>query len=93
MFTNEQMEKAKACKNVEEFLVFAKENDAELTEEQAKQFFAELCKPGELAENDLEKAVGGINERRVYCPYCKMAFSNETLLKGHMVQCRRSNLI
>ena len=55
MFTNEQIEKVKACKSVEEILALAKENDVTLTEEQAKQFFAELHKTGELTDEELSQ--------------------------------------
>ena len=48
-FTNEQLEKAKTAKSVEELLALGKENGIELTEEDAKKYFAELHRDGELA--------------------------------------------
>ncbi len=42
MFTQEQIEKAKECKSVEELIAFAKENEGALTEAEAAGFFAKL---------------------------------------------------
>ena len=58
-FTNEQINKAKQAKTVEELLAIAKENGVELTEEQAKEYFAELHKEGELSDEELEAVAGG----------------------------------
>lgn len=59
MFTREQIEKAKECKSVEELLAFAKENEVELTEEQANGLFADLSKISELSDEEAASAAGG----------------------------------
>ena len=58
-FTTEQIAKAKQAKSVEELLQIAKENGFEMTEEQAKQYFAELHREGELSDEELDSVVGG----------------------------------
>lgn len=81
-FTSEQITKAKAAKSVEELLAIAKENGMELSEEEAKKFFAELNKEGEIADDELDNVAGGICDSRPesvpitttgggeICPYC-----------------------
>lgn len=59
-FTKQQLEKAKAVKSAEELLALAKENGLELTEEEAKKYFAELHKEGELADEELDNVTGGL---------------------------------
>ena len=52
--------KAKATKSVEELMAFAKENNWELTEEEAAAYFAQLHIPsGELDDDELENVAGG----------------------------------
>lgn len=65
-FTNEQIEKAKAAKNVEELLALAKENGMELTEEDAAKYFDEWHKEGELADDELNNVSGGGCQSNVY---------------------------
>lgn len=66
----EQMEKAKACKSVEELLSLAKENEIEVTEAEAKNYFAKLNpENGELSDNELETISGGCGEPKM-CPRC-----------------------
>ena len=57
--TNEMIQKAKACKTVEELLSLAKENGYSLTEEQATAKFNEWNKIGELADEELDNVSGG----------------------------------
>ncbi len=57
--TNEMIEKAKACKTVEELLALAKENNVEMTENQAAELFAKLHNEGELSDDELDGAAGG----------------------------------
>ena len=74
MFTKEQIEKAKTCKSVEALLKIAKQNNVELTEEDAAKFFAELNKSGELADEELDNVSGGCGEKEIEykkCPGCK----------------------
>ena len=60
-FTPEQISKAKAAKSVEELLTLAKENDMELTEEEAAKYFTEWHKEGELSDTE-------INFRNFFAP-------------------------
>ena len=58
--TPEIIEKAKAVGSVDELLTLAKENGIELTEDEAKTYFAQLNpKGGELDDNDLDSVAGG----------------------------------
>ena len=52
-------EKAKAAKSAEELLSLAKENGMELTSEEAKGYFAQLSKSGELSDEELSNVAGG----------------------------------
>ncbi len=54
------LEKAKNAKSVEELLSLAKENGFELTEEEAKAYFAKInAKVGELSDDELDDVSGG----------------------------------
>ena len=58
--TPEMIEKAKAVNSAEELLVLAKENNVEMTEDEAKTYFAQLNpKSGELDDDDLDNVAGG----------------------------------
>ena len=70
----ELVNKARKAKSVEELLALAKENEIELTTEQAKAFFAQLNPPkGELSDDELDDVSGGgCGESKVkYCPNCQ----------------------
>lgn len=59
-FTPEMLEKAKAAKSADELLALAKENEVEMTEDEAKTYFAQLNpKSGELDDDDLDNVAGG----------------------------------
>lgn len=59
-FTPELMEQAKACASAEELAALAKENNIELTAEEAKCHFDRLhAQAGELADEELEDVAGG----------------------------------
>ena len=59
-FTAEQIEKAKGAKSVEELIALAKEVNLEMTEEEAKAYFAQLNPgTGELSEEELDNVSGG----------------------------------
>ena len=63
MTHEEMILKAKEAKSVEELLALAKENGMEMTEENAKVYFEQLHKSGELADEELtDVAGGGCNE-------------------------------
>lgn len=58
--TPEMIEKAKEAKTAEELLALAKENNIEMTEEEAKTYFAQLHPAsGELSDDDLDNVAGG----------------------------------
>ena len=58
--TPEMIEKAKAAKSAEELLDLAKENNVEMTADEAKTYFAQLNpKSGELNDDDLDAVAGG----------------------------------
>ena len=54
------IEKAKTAKSAEELLEIAKENNVEMTADEAKTYFAQLNpKSGELDDDDLDNVAGG----------------------------------
>ena len=56
----EMIEKAKAAKSAEELLELAKANNVDMTEDEAKTYFAQLNpKSGELDDDDLDNVSGG----------------------------------
>ena len=57
--TNEQIAKAKECKSAEELLKYADEIGYKLTEDEAKRFFNDWHKEGELADEELSNVAGG----------------------------------
>lgn len=58
-FTAEQIAKAKASKSAEELLAYAEEIGCKLTEEEAKYYFEQWHKEGELADEELDNVAGG----------------------------------
>ena len=70
----ELVNKARKAESVEELLALAKENGIELTNEQAKEYFAQLNPTkGELSDDELEDVAGGgcLAEEERYCPNCQ----------------------
>ena len=58
--SNELIRKAKSAKTVNELMVFAKENDWNLKEEEAIAYFEQLHAPsGELDDDELDNVAGG----------------------------------
>ena len=54
------LEKAKKAETAEELVAIARENSIELTNEEAKTYFAKLnAKEGEIADNELDNVAGG----------------------------------
>ena len=56
--TNEQMEKASACKSAEELQALAKSEGVELTDEEAETYFAEL-NDVHVSDDELDAVAGG----------------------------------
>lgn len=86
-FTPEMIEKAKAAKTVEELVALAKANNVELTEDEAKTYFAQLNPAtGELSDDELDNVAGGgcggddsSPQTRIYPPH--------TYTNGGTVRC------
>ena len=57
--THELLEKAKLAKSAEELIALAKENGAEITEEEANTYFAQLHKSDEIPDDELDSVAGG----------------------------------
>lgn len=69
----ELITKAKAAKSVEDLLELAKASNVELSEEQAKEYFAKLNPTkGELSDDELDDVSGGGcgESKTKYCPNC-----------------------
>ena len=59
-FSNEIIAKAKEAKTSEELMDLAKENNIDLTEEEAKRYYAQLHPTmGELSDDELDNVAGG----------------------------------
>ena len=57
--TPELIAKAKAAQSTEELLALAKENNVELTEEEAKTYFEQLNANGAVSDDELALVAGG----------------------------------
>lgn len=53
------LEQARFAKSAEELLTLAKENDVELSAEEAQAYFDQLHSSGELADDELDSVAGG----------------------------------
>ena len=70
--------KAKQAKSLEELLIFAKENGAEITEESANAYFDQLHKTSEVVDDELDNVSGGAlplhyalnTDNYIHCPKC-----------------------
>ena len=66
-FNEAVLAKAKQANSAEELLTLAKENNIELTEEQAKDYFAKLNpKSSEIADDELSNVAGGAGFESAY---------------------------
>ena len=73
----EMIEKAKEAKSAEELLELAKENNVEMTADEAKTYFAQLNpKSGELDDDDLDAVAGGACARTEQANNAQDAVSN-----------------
>ena len=57
--TSELIAKAKTAKSAEELLALAKDNNVELTEEEAKTYFEQLNANGAVSDDELDGVAGG----------------------------------
>ena len=60
-FNPELIAKSKTAKSAEELFELTKANNVELTEDEAKTYFAQLNANGAVADDELEDATGGFN--------------------------------
>jgi hypothetical protein len=60
--TPEIISKAKAAKSAEELLALAKANNVELTEEEAKTYFAQLNANNAVSDEELDAVAGGCGD-------------------------------
>ena len=58
-FTKEMLEKAKKVESAEALQALAKENNYDMSAEEAEAYFAQLHKSGELSDEELENVSGG----------------------------------
>ena len=75
--TPELIAKAKAAKSTEELLALAKENNVELTEEEAKTYFEQLNANGAVSDDELDIVAGGCGE--MYKAGTKVRFTDGTM--------------
>ena len=84
--TPEMIEMAKAARSAEELLALAKENNVEMTEDEAKTYFAQLNpKSGELNDEDLDSVAGG------GCSKSEVATNSDLFPEGTRVRCKNGN--
>ena len=96
--TPEMIEKAKTAKSAEELLALAKDNGVEMTEDEAKTYFAQLDpKSGELNDDDLDSVAGGACKSSDavsnVCPNCgatlrTMIGSSADTMKLECISCK-----
>ena len=70
--SKELLEKAKTAKSAEELIEMAKEENIELTVEQAAKALAELNKSGELSDEELDNGAGGCGGEEIPEPKYKI---------------------
>ena len=96
--TPEMIEKAKAARSAEELLALAKENNVEMTADEAKTYFAQLgLKNGELNDDDLDSVASGACKSSDavsnVCPNCgatlrTMIGSSADTMKLECISCK-----
>ena len=80
--TPELITKAKAAKSAEELFAFAKDNNVELTEAEAKTYFEQLNANGTVSDEELDAVVGGgscPNNGETYKAGTKVRFTDGTM--------------
>lgn len=58
----ELLAKAKEAKSADEIIALAKENNIEITGDDAEKYYANLHTEGELADNELDNVAGGCGD-------------------------------
>ena len=78
---------AQASKIVEELLELAKENNVEMTEEEAKTYFAQLNANGVVSDDELDTVAGGCGPDEESTP------SDSPAVKGRCSECGCTEII
>ena len=87
-FTKEMIEKAKQVKSAEELLALAKENQVEMTLEEANEKFAQLHSTGELSDDELDNVSGGCgSDNSSSGLICKKCGGTLVKIKNQSAQC------
>ena len=76
--------KAKEAASAEELLALAKENNIEITEDEAKEYYDRLHVTGELSDDELENAAGGMVGGSCGNRYCMKCGGKNVM---HTIQC------
>jgi hypothetical protein len=83
--TPELIAKAKTAKSAEELLALAKDNNVELTEEEAKTYFEQLNANGAVSDDELDGVAGG-SFLGISCP------SEDDKPVGRCLHCGSTNI-
>lgn len=62
-FTAELIEKAKQVNSAEELTALAKENGVDISEDDAREYFEQMNRSGELSDDEIEEVTGGAHGR------------------------------
>ncbi len=80
--SKELINKAKQCKSPQELLELAKQNDVEMSEQQAEKLIERLKIAGEISDEELANVSGGgCDAFKVKCPKCGST-NNSARAKG-----------
>lgn len=80
---NELIAKAKEAASAEELLALAKENNVEITEDEAKEYYDRLHATGELSDDELENAAGGMVGGSCGNRYCMKCGGKNVMYNAH----------
>lgn len=85
-FLPEQIEMAKQAKSAEELAELAKENGVDITEDEAREYYEQLNKTGELSDDELDNVSGGCGNSSGNDPHINMiiASSDDAANKGEL---------
>lgn len=96
-FTPELIEKAKQAKSAEELFSAAKENGVELSEDEARDYFEQMNKSGELSDDELDNVSGGCGgDNKPKCHQCggTLEYTGSTFpRKSNYYACQRCHRI
>ena len=84
-FTSELIREAKTAKSAEDLLALAKENNVEMTEEEAKTYFEQLNANGPVSDDELGAVAGG-GFLGLSCPDEEYEDEDDTYQDGEVVK-------